>query len=96
MRALTTQDQLEKLMLVLDKWDEADKIIAAYTAQNEALKIALEALEFYANENNYNHYPATSDPECGIVVGFIEEEVPGGIGRKALDQVNKILERGRE
>ena len=44
----------------------------------------VEALEFYADSNNYNHFPATSDPNCMVFVGFIEEKEPGEKARQAL------------
>lgn len=51
------------------------------------LETAKEALRFYGDSNNYNHFPATSDPHCGTFVGFIEEHEAGAKARAALKEI---------
>ena len=43
-----------------------------------------KALEFYGDENNYNHFPATSHPDCNAFVGFIIEKEAGDKAREVL------------
>ena len=49
--------------------------------QNARLR---EALEFYADDMNWIHEPATSHPDCMDFVSFIQERDAGTIAREAL------------
>lgn len=53
------------------------------------LDIAVKALKFYSDENNYNHFPATSAENCIKFVGFIEENEPGNLARQALKEIKE-------
>lgn len=70
--------------------EHKDILIRLANAQR-AVEILKKALEFYANENNY-------DGDCAVVVEAVAEGVPyracdlGGIARAALDRCRKELE----
>ena len=68
-----------------------DAAIKHVTDQNPPPEVQglIEALEFYADENNYNHFPATGHPDCTDFVGFVEEKAPGDKAREALTELRK-------
>jgi len=47
----------------------------------------MEALEFYADDMNWQNVPATSHPDCIDFVSFIQEKDAGSKAREALEKL---------
>lgn len=77
-----------------ERGDSYSNFQEGFASCSELLVKALMALEFYADENNYNHHPATSDPNCMHFVGFVIEAEPGGTARQALQEITKEIHNG--
>ena len=61
--------------------------------QNADLKSELSekdaVLAWYGDDNNYNHFPATSDPNCMSFVGFVIEKEAGDKAREVMAKYKK-------
>lgn len=79
---------LEKIIAkeISENDDFGSEFVIASILRNK-LDTAKKALEFYADVNSYNYFPATSDPECGAFVGFVEENEAGDRARQALKEM---------
>lgn len=64
---------------------------AALAAKDEEIKQLQNELaekdaviQWYGDYSNYNHFPATSDPNCMDFVGFVEEKEAGDKAREVI------------
>lgn len=85
---MTTPITLEQVelalrnMLLEDKWSEDKNIVICYiTQQAERLRVANEALQFYADEKN--HHARTVLEGCGCCSDILESLVSDDNGDKA-------------